>query len=182
MQKFWQQKNNIFVTHFLGYWATHWYYSSIYCNFSLICRPLNVLPMETRFGGSCFHTLHPHSNIFATPINERRKRCPSQISTKLYKSKFFPTKPKFLLTNFLKLAVEAVGNVRTVVSLGCEEIFYQEYITALTPHHKRTLRNSHFRALVLGLARSLMFFAYSACMYYGGYLIRDGLPYQDVFK
>jgi ATP-binding cassette subfamily B (MDR/TAP) protein 1 len=27
-----------------------------------------------------------------------------------------------------------------------------------------------------------MFFAYSACMYYGGILIRDGLPYQDVFK
>ncbi|KAJ3662142.1 hypothetical protein Zmor_006501 [Zophobas morio] len=81
-----------------------------------------------------------------------------------------------------KLAVEAVGNVRTVVSLGCEETFHKVYISFLTPHHKKTLRNTHFRAVVLGLARSLMFFAYSACMYYGGFLIKDGLPYEDVFK
>jgi ATP-binding cassette subfamily B (MDR/TAP) protein 1 len=81
-----------------------------------------------------------------------------------------------------KLAVEAVGNVRTVASLGCEETFHHLYISQLVVHHKTTLRNTHFRAVVLGLARSLMFFAYSACMYYGGILIRDGLPYQDVFK
>ncbi|EFA00893.1 ATP-dependent translocase ABCB1 [Tribolium castaneum] len=82
-----------------------------------------------------------------------------------------------------KLAVEAVGNVRTVVSLGLEETFHKLYISYLMEHHKRTLRNTHFRAVVLGLARSIMFFAYSACMYYGGHLIRDeGLLYQDVFK
>ncbi|XP_044258218.1 ATP-dependent translocase ABCB1 [Tribolium madens] len=82
-----------------------------------------------------------------------------------------------------KLAVEAVGNVRTVVSLGLEETFHKLYISFLMEHHKRTLRNTHFRAIVLGLARSVMFFAYSVCMYYGGHLIRDeGLLYQDVFK
>ncbi|RZC33786.1 multidrug resistance protein 1, partial [Asbolus verrucosus] len=81
-----------------------------------------------------------------------------------------------------KLAVEAVANVRTVVSLGCEETFHSLYISYLIPHYQRTLRNTHFRAVVLGLARSLMFFAYSVCMYYGGILIKDGLLYQDVFK
>lgn len=43
--------------------------------------------------------------------------------------------------------------------------------------------NIHARALVLGLARSLFFFAYSACLYYGGTLVRnEGLDYAVVFK
>lgn len=79
--------------------------------------------------------------------------------------------------------MEAVSNIRTVVSLGCEKTFHVTYIGSLLPHLKRAKRNTHVRALVLGLARSLMFFAYSACMYYGGILIRDeGLAYADVFK
>lgn len=76
-----------------------------------------------------------------------------------------------------------MSNVRTVVSLGAEEVFYQSYVVSLLPHHKRALRNTHARAIVMGIARSLMFFAYAACMYYGGVLIRDeGLDYSDVFK
>lgn len=73
--------------------------------------------------------------------------------------------------------------MRTVVSLGIEKSFNEEYVNKLNPHFKRTKRNTHFRAFVLGLARSLMFFAFSACMYYGGILIRDdGIAYSDVFK
>lgn len=81
-----------------------------------------------------------------------------------------------------KIAVEGVGNVRTVASLGCEETFHNMYISELTPYHKGTLKATHWRSAVFALSRSLMFFAYSACMYYGGYLIRDGLDYEDVFK
>ncbi|KAJ8927496.1 hypothetical protein NQ314_020045 [Rhamnusium bicolor] len=86
------------------------------------------------------------------------------------------------LQNSTKIAVEGVGNVRTVASLGCEDTFHNIYISELTPYLKRNLLSTHWRALVFGLSRSLMFFAYSACMYYGGYLIRDGLPYENVFK
>ncbi|KAI7815643.1 ABC subfamily B member 5, partial [Rhyzopertha dominica] len=87
------------------------------------------------------------------------------------------------LQKSIKLAVEAVSNVRTVVSLGIEKSSNEEYVNKLNPHFKRTKRNTHFRAFVLGLARSLMFFAFSACMYYGGILIRDdGIAYSDVFK
>ncbi|KAJ8944821.1 hypothetical protein NQ318_013158 [Aromia moschata] len=81
-----------------------------------------------------------------------------------------------------KIAVEGVSNIRTVASLGCEQTFHNQYTTQLIPHYKKGLRATHWRALVFALARSLMFFAYSACMYYGGYLIKDGLPYEDVFK
>ncbi|XP_017777603.1 PREDICTED: multidrug resistance protein 1B [Nicrophorus vespilloides] len=72
-----------------------------------------------------------------------------------------------------KSAVEAVGNIRTVVSLGCEETFHVIYVNQLLPYTTRAKKNLHFRAFVLGLARSIMFFAFAACMYYGGYLMRE---------
>lgn len=53
----------------------------------------------------------------------------------------------------------------------------------LTPHQKVAKRNSHFRAFVLGMGRSLMFFAFAACMYYGGYLIEnENMEPTKVFK
>ncbi|XP_022900124.1 ATP-dependent translocase ABCB1 [Onthophagus taurus] len=82
-----------------------------------------------------------------------------------------------------KFAVEAVSNIRTVASLGTEPKFHRLYITELLPNHKRAMRNTHFRGGVYGLARSLMFFAFAACMYYGGVLItEEGLDYENVFK
>ncbi|CAG9761758.1 unnamed protein product [Ceutorhynchus assimilis] len=82
-----------------------------------------------------------------------------------------------------KIAVEAVSNFRTVVSLGCEETFYDLYIRELQPHIKTSLKNTHGRAFILGFSRAIMLFAYSTCLYYGGFLIRDkGVPYGDVFK
>ncbi|XP_050298459.1 ATP-dependent translocase ABCB1 [Anthonomus grandis grandis] len=82
-----------------------------------------------------------------------------------------------------KIAVEAVGNFRTVVSLGCEETFYNLYVNELRPHIKRSLRISHGRAIVLGLSRSVMMWAFATCIYYGGTLIRnEGISYDVVFK
>ncbi|XP_060520271.1 ATP-dependent translocase ABCB1-like [Cylas formicarius] len=82
-----------------------------------------------------------------------------------------------------KVAVEAVGNIRTVASLGCEEVFYQIYVAELLPHIKRSIKGTHGRALILGLSQGLSFFAYATCMYYGGYLIKDNeVEYGDVYK
>ncbi|KAK9700678.1 ABC transporter [Popillia japonica] len=82
-----------------------------------------------------------------------------------------------------KLAVDAISNIRTVAALGSEKLFHQLYIIELMPHHKKTLRNTHFRALVFGFARSIMFFAFAACMYYGAILITtENMPYENVFK
>lgn len=82
-----------------------------------------------------------------------------------------------------KIAVEGVGNIRTVVSLGCEKIFYNLYIDELAPHIKTSLRATHSRSLVLGFSRAIILFAFSACLYYGGFLIRDDrVPYGDVMK
>ncbi|KAK5639991.1 hypothetical protein RI129_010802 [Pyrocoelia pectoralis] len=82
-----------------------------------------------------------------------------------------------------KIAVEAVANIRTVASLNAENVFYNQYCNELEPHHVVSRRNTHVRAIVLGIARSIMFFAYSVCMYYGGKLIVDeGMSYEKVFK
>uniref|UniRef100_A0A1B0AKC4 ABC-type xenobiotic transporter n=1 Tax=Glossina pallidipes TaxID=7398 RepID=A0A1B0AKC4_GLOPL len=81
-----------------------------------------------------------------------------------------------------KLAVEVVSNIRTVVSLGCEEMFYRLYMEMLGPAVKKSKRNTHYRGFVYGLARSLMYFAYAACMYYGGWcVIHKGMAFGDVF-
>ncbi|KAH1027743.1 hypothetical protein HUJ05_001197 [Dendroctonus ponderosae] len=82
-----------------------------------------------------------------------------------------------------KIAVEAVGSIRTVVSLGCEKTFFKLYISELMPHIKKCLRNTHARAFILGFSRAIMIFAFSACLVYGGYLIKhENVQYGVVFK
>nr|CAD7462520.1 unnamed protein product [Timema tahoe] len=83
----------------------------------------------------------------------------------------------------IQVAVEAVSNIRTVAGLGREHTFHQKYMKELETVHLVALRNCHFRALVFGMASSIMFFAYGACMYYGGKLVeQEGIPYSNVFK
>lgn len=82
-----------------------------------------------------------------------------------------------------KLAVETVSNIRTVVSLGREKIFYEEYLSLLLPSFITAKRNVHYRGFVFGLSRSITFFAYAACMLYGGHLIvTEDLDFQVVFQ
>lgn len=75
------------------------------------------------------------------------------------------------LENSTKIAVEAVSNIRTVVSLGREKIFHQTYMNTLEPSLINAKKNTHYRGGVYGLARSLWFFSYAACMAYGGHLV-----------
>lgn len=81
------------------------------------------------------------------------------------------------------MAIEAIGSIRTVVSLGCEDSFYKLYKTQLQVHLSSTMKKAHFRALMMGLARALMFICYAAALYYGAHLIvTTGLFYSVVFK
>lgn len=70
-----------------------------------------------------------------------------------------------------KVAVEAVSNIRTVVSLGRERMFHQQYLDLLEPSVASAKRVTHIRGLVYGIARSLFFYAFAACMAYGGQLV-----------
>ncbi|GJQ81868.1 hypothetical protein Trydic_g9894 [Trypoxylus dichotomus] len=87
------------------------------------------------------------------------------------------------LENSAKIAVDAIGNIRTVASLGCEETFYTLYTTELLPYHRKAIRSAHIRGALLGLSRSLMNFAYVIAFWYGGALIvNEKLDYTAVFK
>ncbi|XP_022916896.1 ATP-dependent translocase ABCB1-like isoform X2 [Onthophagus taurus] len=82
-----------------------------------------------------------------------------------------------------KIAVDAVSNIRTVAALGCEEIFQELYNKEIAPHYLKSRQSAHIRGVVLGLSRSLMFFAYGVAFYYGGVLIVDEyLDFSKVFK
>lgn len=70
-----------------------------------------------------------------------------------------------------KIAVEVIGNIRTVVSLGREKMFYKIYMDLLEPCVKSAKKDTHMRALIYGTARSIGFFAYAACMAYGAQLV-----------
>lgn len=73
-----------------------------------------------------------------------------------------------------KVAVEVVANIRTVMSLGREQMFHTQYVELLEPSVNSAKRQTHIRGIVYGVARSLWFFAYAACMVYGGQLVARG--------
>lgn len=84
---------------------------------------------------------------------------------------------------FQQIAVEAISNIRTVASLGCEKVFFDRYVEELEPYQRSVKRKSHYRAVILGVARSIMLFAYAAGMTYGAQLmLQEKLDYGIVFK
>ena len=83
----------------------------------------------------------------------------------------------------LQLVVESVSNIRTVVSLGRERDFWRRYCDLIRVPHRRYVRQAPIRGMSFGISQSIPFFAYSLCMYYGGYLVdTEGLEYQEVFR
>lgn len=82
-----------------------------------------------------------------------------------------------------KLAIEAISNIRTVAGLGREKTFEELYLNALRQPHMDAKKRSHVRGLIFGFAQSVPFFAYSGCMFYGGWLVENqDLDYKNVFK
>ncbi|XP_076263945.1 ATP-dependent translocase ABCB1-like isoform X1 [Rhynchophorus ferrugineus] len=88
-----------------------------------------------------------------------------------------------LLEKSAKIAVEAIDNIRTVKSLGCERVFCEFYVKELVRCKQIGYRRSHFRALIMGCARSLQFVAYAAGMMYGVHVLAKGeIDTGTVFK
>ncbi|XP_060520775.1 ATP-dependent translocase ABCB1-like isoform X2 [Cylas formicarius] len=81
------------------------------------------------------------------------------------------TKTQKLLEKSAKIAVEAIENIRTVKSLGCEHIFCDSYNEELSICIKMGFKRCHVRGFILGCARSLMMFAYAAGFTYGASLM-----------
>lgn len=81
------------------------------------------------------------------------------------------------------IAVEAIGNIRTVASLSCERVICNLYNEELKVYVETSKAKSHFRSFMLGFSKSILFFSYAAGMIYGAKLIADeGVPYGTVLK
>ncbi|KAI4456367.1 atp-binding cassette sub-family b [Holotrichia oblita] len=90
---------------------------------------------------------------------------------------------KNAVENAAKVAVEAVANIRTVVAMSCEEVFYTMYTAEMVPHYNKGRKSAHFRGVILGLSRSLIYLAYGIAFFYGGHLVvNDGLEVRRVFQ
>ncbi|XP_071445843.1 multidrug resistance protein homolog 49-like isoform X2 [Hetaerina americana] len=90
---------------------------------------------------------------------------------------------KKALESSTKIAVEAIGNIRTVASLGLEGRFKKAYVEELIKPHISAKQKTHLRGLVFGLGQSVPFIVYAGSIYYGGYLIAtEGLHYKQVIK
>jgi ATP-binding cassette, subfamily B (MDR/TAP), member 1 len=83
----------------------------------------------------------------------------------------------------LQLAVDVIASIRTVASLGREKMFIGQFTAELQPAMIKAKKNTHFRAIVYAIARSIIHFAFAGSLYYGGYLmINKGVLFFNVIR
>ncbi|XP_066148570.1 multidrug resistance protein homolog 49-like [Euwallacea fornicatus] len=88
-----------------------------------------------------------------------------------------------LMEKSSKIAVEAIDNIRTVKALGCESVFCDYFEKELVQCRIAGFKRSHFKAAVIGMARSLQALAYAPGMTYGAYLlVQKQVDAATVFK
>ncbi|GFS46528.1 ATP-dependent translocase ABCB1 [Nephila pilipes] len=82
-----------------------------------------------------------------------------------------------------KIAVEAIGSIRTVASLHQEEGFYRRYTDALVLPYRHAKKASRVKGIIFAFSQSIQVFAYATTYYYGSVLIARGeLTYSDMYK
>ncbi|XP_054157708.1 ATP-dependent translocase ABCB1-like [Oppia nitens] len=82
-----------------------------------------------------------------------------------------------------RIAVEAIGSIRTVASLHRETAFIDNYTIALSTQIRRSRIRAHLRGATFGMAQSVENFSYAIALLYGSRLVLDGqLSYGDLFK
>jgi ATP-binding cassette subfamily B (MDR/TAP) protein 1 len=92
-------------------------------------------------------------------------------------------KEKSALEAATKIAVEAIANIRTVISLCGEQLFLERYMIELQSAYKAARRKTQLRGPVFSLGQTAPIFGTALCFYYGGYLIStEGLHYTYVIK
>ncbi|XP_068092078.1 ATP-binding cassette sub-family B member 5-like isoform X1 [Hyperolius riggenbachi] len=73
-----------------------------------------------------------------------------------------------------KIAIEAVDNIRTVVSLTREKTFEAYYSESLQKPYRNSQRKAQIYGICFAFSQSFIFFAYAASYRFGAYLIRTG--------
>ena len=76
---------------------------------------------------------------------------------------------------------EAISNIRTVASLGREETFHSSYMESLHNIYISTKKYIPARAILFGVTSSMSELAFTVCMTYGVYLVKNGMPKKILF-
>ncbi|KAM5157179.1 ATP-binding cassette sub-family B member 5-like [Mantella aurantiaca] len=93
----------------------------------------------------------------------------------------FANRDKKELQNAGKIAIEAVDNIRTVVSLTRETTFENSYTESLQKPYRNSQRKSQIYGLCFALSQSFIFFSYAASFRFGAYLIKVGrMNFEEV--
>jgi ATP-binding cassette, subfamily B (MDR/TAP), member 1 len=82
-----------------------------------------------------------------------------------------------------RLTTEQVENIKTIVSLGRESYFINEFFNVFNRKFRRTLLMLHLSAFFHGVSNSMIFFIQSIAFGYGWYLIKnENLEIQDLYR
>lgn len=82
-----------------------------------------------------------------------------------------------------KMAVEAIAQIKTVVSLGQEEHIINRYNEEIAKSEVACRSKIKYRGLVYALGQSTPLFGYALALWYGGMLMaNEGLDYKSVIK
>ncbi|KAK2154279.1 hypothetical protein LSH36_272g05058 [Paralvinella palmiformis] len=82
-----------------------------------------------------------------------------------------------------KIAIEAIGNIRTVATLTKEQRFFDDYSEAILKQYKNKKREAHIQGIAYAFSQAVMYFAIAASFSLGAYLVENrGLEYQDMYR
>lgn len=82
-----------------------------------------------------------------------------------------------------RIAVETIDSIKTVVSLGRENYFYDQFTQAYDRNFRRTLFMVHVRGIFYAISTSVLFFIQAAAFSYGfDLIVNEDLRVPNLYK